>query len=197
MAISRYSIAQPTGQAITRNLRQPLYDTESYETAGNDITWFQKPQGQSTTFAGGTVTKTEWHTNMHLAGQIAPPNQFSLAGFRVEEMVGTLETCHITIYKWGLFKFYFGSNAWLTIPVSQIPQGVAMDGYGGQINRPRQGASAPVMYDFRIGKGADAYQKISPSESFYATLTFPAGKVTAYEATYVRCYLLGIYHSQL
>jgi hypothetical protein len=62
--------------ALLRPLQQYLYDTEIIPAAGtpNELVFFQRQLGQTTTFGG--VTKTEAETNLTQPGQLANPLNF-------------------------------------------------------------------------------------------------------------------------
>ena len=69
---------QTGGTAVNRPYVQPLYDTAVVAQAspGNTVQFFQVPKGQPLTYQAATVIKTEWHTNMNVAGMLATPNKF-------------------------------------------------------------------------------------------------------------------------
>lgn len=195
MADERLAVVAQPGASLNRKLRQPLYDTETYPAAppaGYAMRLFVNPMGSNMTATA--VQKTELHTNMQLSGQLAPPNRFWLAGFRVELEPACSYLSHLAVYPLAVFKFFFGANPWLTIPLCQIPQGVSIDGFGGAVQYMRQGQSSPIMYDFRI---ESKYHPIYSGESFHVEITFPSGHNDPYIATLIRCYLLGFMDSQL
>jgi hypothetical protein len=192
---------QTGGNAVNRAYNQPLYDTAVILQAapGNTIQFFQIPQGQPITYQGATVTKTPWHSNMQVAGMLSTPNQFWLFGFRLEIEEGVTLASFEAIQKWGVFDWYFGNNSWLTIPMTQMPQGVGTDGFGGTTAVPRQGQALPLFYDMRIpdSMGNMLPLQIEPNESFRGQLSFPAGSAAPYADTYIRLYAVGIKEGQI
>src|SRR5262245_7977055 len=70
---------------------QPLYDYQTYPTAGAlAFNFFAVQQGAGTTSAfGGAGTKTALDTNMQLSGQLGAGNQFLCLGIEVEFWAGS------------------------------------------------------------------------------------------------------------
>lgn len=125
-----YATSSPLPSAILRPLQQPLYDTEIIPAAGtpNELVFFQRQLGQTTTFGG--VTKTEAETNIQQPGQLANPLEFSLFGFLFEVQPGTTLADFVAIYTTSAFIFtYTGNRVYLSLPLTRIPQGVSPEGF--------------------------------------------------------------------
>lgn len=194
-----YAQSQPLPSAILRPLQQPLYDTEIIPTSSppNEMIFFQRQLGQTTT-AGG-VTKTIAETNLQQPGQLANPLEFSLFGFLFEVMPGVANADFITIYKTSAFTFsYTGNRIYLQIPLTRIPQGVAPEGFcaldgataATSLVHVHQGVGhVSNMYKFTIGRSA---LRIRPTESFQVRLNWPNGAPSISADTRLRVFLVGL-----
>lgn len=125
-----YAYSAPLPSALLRPLQQMLYDTEIIPAAGtpNELVFFQRQLGQTTTFGG--VTKTEAETNLQQPGQLANPLEFSVFGFLFEIAPGVVLADFVQVYTASAFIFtYTGNRVYLSIPLTRIPQGVSPEGF--------------------------------------------------------------------
>ena len=85
----KYSVASPNQSTI---VRQRLYDYQIYPQAGvTQLSFFQNPIGAGVTSAIGAVVgtaKTQWDTNMNLAGQLSSGMKFLCTSIEIRFVAG-------------------------------------------------------------------------------------------------------------
>jgi hypothetical protein len=86
--LAQYASSRPD---LKDAIFQPLYDYQTYATAGSlNFTFFALPKGQGTTSAlGATGVKTLADTNMQNAGMLPLGNKFLVLGIEVEFWPGS------------------------------------------------------------------------------------------------------------
>lgn len=199
----------PAKAAIVRPLRQPLYDTEVTGTAAiTEMQYFQRQQGTAMAglgTSGVTLNKTSGDTNMTQGGFLASPQQFSLFGFNYEIMSGVTVADFNLINVSGLFEFIFaGTRTYLQIPLQQVPQGVAPEGFAAMDGATAATSTISIhngvahvsnILNFTLGKAA---LKIMPNEAFKARASFPrsllttTASITTSVSVQTRVYLRGL-----
>jgi len=194
-----YAFSAPLPSALLRPLQQYLYDTEVFPAAGppNELVFFQRQLGQTTTFTG--VTKTEAETNLQQPGQLANPLEFSVFGFLFEVEPATTVADFGLLYATSAFIFtYTGNRVYLSIPLQRIPQGVSPEGFSALDAQAAPAERTQVhngvghisnFYKFTIGRSA---LRIRPTESFQARVRWPNGAVTIAANTRLRTYITGL-----
>jgi hypothetical protein len=203
-------LTTPAKAAVVRPLRQPLFDTEFTGTAAiTEIQYFQRAQGQSFANAGpggSTWNKTTVDTNMTQGGFLASPAHFSLFGFNYEIQSGCTVADFQMLINSGLFEFIFaGTRVYLQIPLTQIPAGVAPEGFAAMDGATAATSTIHIhngvghvsnIYNFTLGRAA---LKIMPNEAFKCRVSWPRGQnasgqtaVTPVVSNSTRVYLRGL-----
>jgi len=192
-----YAFSAPMPSALLRPLQQMLYDTEVIPAAGtpNELVFFQRQLGQTTTFTG--ITKTEAETNLQQPGQLANPLEFSVFGFLFEVAPGCTLADFNAIYTTSAFVFtYTGNRVYLSIPLTRIPQGLGPDGFASTtvaattLSAVKNGVGhVSNFYKFTIGRSA---LRIRPTESFQARVRWPNGAVVIGANTRLRVFITGL-----
>lgn len=194
------SSAVDVGTGLVRDLRQPLYDLEVYPGSAGaaTLTFFSRNIGSTTanTYGGATWIKNEFHTNQQSSMTLGKPNSFDWEGVQVEIEPTAGENVIANVIRWGVFTFYFGTVKFIEVPLSRVPAGVSLDGPGANTTTYlHNGLAAPgVMFDVKVRGGA---RKITYNETYYATITFPQTRPSAYADFWIRVYLLGELHRQM
>jgi hypothetical protein len=197
--------------AQLRKLTQPIYDTNILQNgAATALTqFFRLPVGNLMPVTA--VAKTLADTNMTAAGYIGNPEHFDLESFNFEYFihdptnVGPVVADSILLYQQSVFTFFFGVNRpWLRVPLSQIPNGVALTGTfaDGDVTANTAAmwthlgrARVDSVYEFTVAGQSIA---IRPNESFQVDLTWPNGAVTWTAASSrARVYLNGSFYAAL
>lgn len=195
--------------------KEPRYDTFLVPVTAPPgipvIPFFAVPRGGLGS-GFGAVPKSISETNMTTAGQIGAPNQFLLHGFAVEPVFASSGAAITALRDWfllynqGLFRFVLGQNSvQIEIPLSRIPAG---PGPTGVIATALAGTplatcvahngSAHIShyYDFKTENGDPTL--LDGTQPFRVELVFAgAAGLTLETATRVRCYLYGLYGSQM
>lgn len=91
--LAKWAVVQPD---MVEAVRQPLYDTQIYPTAGQTrMLFFQNPQGQGVSAQQGAPgTKTLADTNMESAGQLPSPKAFLCTSIEVIFDPGSVSTAN-------------------------------------------------------------------------------------------------------
>jgi hypothetical protein len=121
-----YVLATPSGRAVLRPLRYPLYDTEKFTNGQTaDRTLFTDHKK----FFDGSA-KEECDTNMTLDATIGHPNLYDLVGFTGEIEWGVSQADFNDMYTKMTFRWVFGTNTVFTrTTLKKIPQGIAPTGF--------------------------------------------------------------------
>lgn len=213
MARAGLVLSSPSPQAALRPLKQPLYDTLLYPTAGiAQLRYFSVPLGQPIIAAGANKTLAD--TNLEQAGQLGTPQEFDIHGFQVEIALATgginqgvaiNNNDVLGIMQTGVFEFNFGQNRpLLQIPLTEIPRGVGphgmmgVDGFVAQTLREMLycGTGDPnEYYNFTIERKPI---RLRSNETFNVTLSWPLGVVaTAAVLTRMRVYIVGMLYAAI
>lgn len=102
-----YVLATPSGRAVLRPLRYPIYDSTIFT---NGLTTNRVLFTDHKKFEDNTV-KTECDTNMTLDGQLGSPNLYDLVGFTGEIAYDNVLAYHNdfnNIYQSLTFRWIFG-----------------------------------------------------------------------------------------
>lgn len=121
-----YVLSTPSGRAVLRPLRYPLYDATILT---NGLTQCRVLFGNHRQFDDGTA-KSECDTNMTLDSQLGSPNLFDLVGFTGELEYGVSQADFNDIYNKCTFRWIFGTNTIFTrTTLKKIPQGIGPVGF--------------------------------------------------------------------
>lgn len=196
---AQYVVGSPPATPVLRPLKQPMYDTEIYPTAGvGRLQFFVN----SSTIAATGAAKTLAETNMTQNGQLGTPLEFDLIGFNFEPQRASIATTLADldlVTNTGVWAWIFGQNTpWLTVPVTRIPEGVGIAGFAAGAG-PFLGVSQGTphvtnFYNFAVDRKA---RHIFSTESFRGELSYPGGVVPITTAMRIRFYMLGILFAQL
>jgi len=201
MAIQIRNVMTPVNVSGT-GFQQPLYDTEVWSQTApfTPISFFTRPLGTSMTYQGLTRNKNDWWTNLQSPSQLPAGVMIIMAGFALELEPGMRDTDVMNFERTATFYWFDNQTIRLQVPVSRLPGGLGMDGFGAGVNRPRKGQALPIIYDVRIpreirGPG-EGWPVIQPLQNFHCELRFE-GPFTAaycqpYQDVYVRCYINGV-----
>lgn len=191
-----YVLATPSGKAVLRPLRYPLYDTTKLtNTQTADTSLFTDHKK----FDDGTQ-KTECDTNMTLDSSVGSPNLFDLVGFCGELGYDNTTQFHADfndIYNKMTFRFIFGQNTMFArTPLKRIPQGVGPNGFNSSGVVLTQGL--PVLGNFYNFTTPDRKaRRIDSTEQFRNELhPCAALSITAAGRKWTT-YLLGVLYSNL
>lgn len=195
---AQYVVGTPPATPVLRPLKQPMYDTEVYPTAGvGRLQFFTN----AATIAATGAAKTLADTNMTQNGQLGTPLEFDLIGFNMEIARRTDVNAladNNSIMNTGVWQWIFGQNTpWLTVPVTRIPDGVSQAGSSVVSNASIISNGTPHVtnfYNFAVDRRA---RHIFSTESFRGELAYPLGVATINTATRIRFYMLGILFAQL
>jgi hypothetical protein len=193
----------PAPPAAFRVLRQPLYDTEHYPSAGGvtSLIFFQRPLGQG--FANAPAgAKTYADTNMQQASLIGSPAEFDLFGFNVRLGNTVLLAEYQSLINQGLFIFTFGQGRpWLRAQLQDIPSGCNIAGamgYDGaaaatMVALPTSGLQdSKQLYAFAVG-GAPI--RIRSNETFGVEIQWPNAAPAVTTRVRITTTLRGLYYA--
>jgi len=121
-----YVLATPSGRAVLRPLRYPLYDSTILTNGQTADTMLFANHRQF----DNNVAKNECDTNMTLDSQIGTPNLLDLVGFTGELEYGVNQADFNNIYNNMTFRWIFGQNTVFTrTTLRKIPQGIGPTGF--------------------------------------------------------------------
>lgn len=202
---------RPKGQAVLRQLTQPLYDTNELDADANtdNMLFFVRPQGDTLPVSGGI--KSEADTNMESGGNLGDPLEFDLMGFKFEffllepDNIEDNDNDLIDMYQQSVFYFRMNNRKFLGVPLSRIPSGCMLTGVGATgdtTNDIEWGylhhglPSVKEIYNFTVGGMAT---KINSKEPFYCEIDWPNGVIQPTTGTdqRVRVYMYGVLHQSL
>ena len=209
----RVQDAIPLANAALTWIREPRYDTFITPAAGlgvGVVSFFTVPSG--TIGSGFAVAKSISETNMNTASQLGTPNQFLIHGFLVQAMVSAdgaaLNSLQdfLAIYNTGVFRYITGNNTQLEVPLSIIPAGPGIAGFGSSATGGTPLAQAGItngvpmishFYDFRTEDGLPTL--LGGDQPFRCELGYAgvAGNLITSAACRIKCFLLGIYGKQM
>lgn len=173
---------------------QPLYDYQTYPTAGAlTFNFFAVQQGAGTTSAfGGAGTKTALDTNMQLSGQLGAGNQFLAMGIEVEFWAGSLPasqtaaqptTAQISQGTNDVYSVLRNGGLLFTVqnrpynqdaPLLKYPSQSRLDGWSSASNGAN--ATASIQVNYAASEGA-AYNVVPvllmQNQAFSVVITFP------------------------
>jgi hypothetical protein len=189
-----YKITKGLPAAVVRSYKQPMYDSEQLLSASpaSEMVLFQKPIGQN--LADGTTRKTSLHTNMSNAGQLGTPQSFDVYGFNLRLLAATSVIPGTTnfglIFAAGVASVIFGTdNPFLTVPIEDIPAGVAVEGLGATDAAHIGLGQSEQLYRFDVGGRA---LHINSTESFMVKISFPSSLAGVTGNQLFKFYMRGI-----
>jgi hypothetical protein len=196
------------GRPIVRVLPQPIYDSEIVKsaTATSSVTFFAKPLGNPD--ASGQITaKTLEHTNLKQSGSLAKPYEFDLYSFNLKVVgqtystgMGALVTTvdFLKVLQGSYLEFTLGNRVYLDLPLTDMPSGVAPEGYGYSnattLDVIHNGTGhRSNAWKFTVGK---FLVHIRSTESFQITINFQQA-ITVAANTMLQCYMNGLMYNAI
>jgi hypothetical protein len=207
MATMRRVIASEAGTPTLEGVKQELYDTKIYPSAGTPLLeFFRNPS------AG------ELLSNMQASGQLPSPQEYHALGIAVEIFPLPDETARgRTTKAWAedkrrilegaLFKFYVGVKNYLTLPLMRIPEGMGTAGFGagvdtilnaGQVDYFLTNGVQDINHFYDVFVRLQNKKKpihIPAQQAFYAQITWPnlvPLDFSKLEYAKIRVYLIGV-----
>lgn len=180
--IQKYQVNRP---GMYEAVRQSLYDFQAYPNAGvTQLLFFQVPKGQS--------SKTQFDTNMTVAGSLAAPINFFVQSIEVVFFPGVLPGTGVattatpaftndifTVSKSGWLDFFIGSKSYLQeAPLGRFPPKNALQGWGAMAGGNSTATTlfrTSVDYSQFGGRPyfIDPGILLAPTQNFNVSLNFP------------------------
>lgn len=196
IAVSKIATSTPLNLTI-----QPLWDTVNVGIVQSQpLSYFSVPLG--------TAGKSLVDTNMRQASGLPSPNEFYLRGFSLFPVPRAVENGADVItdkndiqrcLEWSIFTFFIGTSGRKLVETHAqlLPAGFGVDGF------ITTGGATSANISHILGNGqrrldnkfalADYAEKLTSTEAFNATLTFPGRTLSLSNSISLRCYLPGIY----
>lgn len=188
-----YVLSTPSGRAVLRPLRYPLYDTDLIANGATGC--LQLFSDHKKTVAG--AAKTECDTNMTLDSQLGSPNLYDLVGFVGELEWGVSQADFNTIYTNSTFRWIFGQNTvFLRTTLKKVPQGIGPYGFNaaGTIIT----AGLPVSSSFLNFTTPDRKaRRIDATEQFRNEVCFCTALAITASGRKWTTYMLGVLYTNM
>jgi hypothetical protein len=109
----------PIRSAVTKRVRQPIYDREYLFNSCMGLNFFQNSVGQcfSTVPPGRNFSKTQADTNLLQCGQLCYPNSHATDAVAITLDPDAGEEARIAVATNGLMEFFVGSRPMLVLPL--------------------------------------------------------------------------------
>ncbi len=197
------------GRPYVRVTPSPLFDTEiiATATATTEVIGFSRPAG--TNDGSGTLApKNSSHTNLQSASQLNQPYAFDLFGFNVKITSNSNATRILekdlddvllgteAASGGALFEFKMGNRAYLSVPLTEIPHGVGVDGFSvvAGAGSERNGvAHRSNYYKFTVNK---FLVHIRPSEAFNTRFFWPS-TIKPSALVRLQMFMQGLYYNAI
>lgn len=193
-----YVLATPSGPAVLRPLRYPIYDSCNFTNAltATRVLFVNHRQ-----FDDGTA-KTECDTNMTLDSQLGSPNLFDLVGFTGElfyDNVLAFSNDFVNIYNNVTFRWLFGTNTIFTrTTLRKIPQGIGPTGAVGNLAALYCTQGLPVVSSFYNFTTPDRKaRRIDSVEQFRNELAICAALSITAAGRKWTTYMIGVLYSNI